>query len=108
VTFVVDVFSRRIVGGRVTSSMRTAFVLDGVEQASYARQPERDDCEVYHCDSRSQYISICYTERMAEAGIEPAVGSKCGSYDNAVAVAISELYTAELIHRRALGRPEGR
>jgi transposase InsO family protein len=81
VAFVIDVFARRIVGWRVSSSMRTDFVLDALEQALYARQPERDGSLVCHSDRGSQYVSIRYTERLAEAGIEPSVGSKGDSYD---------------------------
>ena len=101
VAFVIDVFARRIVGWRVSSSMRTDFVLDALEQALYARQPERSDTLVHHSDRGSQYVSIRYTERLAEAGIEPSVGSKGDSYDNALAETINGLYKAELIHRRA-------
>ena len=79
--FVIDVFARRIVGWRVSSSMRTDFVLDALEQALYARQPERDSSLVHHSDRGSQYVSIRYTERLAEAGVEPSVGSKGDSYD---------------------------
>jgi transposase InsO family protein len=98
--FVIDVFARRIVGWRVSSSMRTNFVLDALEQALYARQPERD-AWICHSDRGSQYVSIRYTERLAEAGIEPSVGSKGDSYDNALAETINGLYKAELSHRRA-------
>ena len=101
VAFVIDVYARRIVGWRVSSSMRTDFVLDALEQALYARQPERDGSLVCHSDRGSQYVSIRYTERLAEAGIEPSVGSKGDSYDNALAETINGLYKAELIHRRA-------
>ena len=101
VAFVIDVFARRIVGWRVSRSMRTDFVLDALEQALYARQPERDDTLIHHSDRGSQYVSIRYTERLAEAGIEPSVGSKGDSYDNALAETINGLYKAELIHRRA-------
>ncbi|WP_152564849.1 IS3 family transposase [Cupriavidus metallidurans] len=100
VAFVIDVFARRIVGWRVSSSMRTDFVLDALERALYARQPGRDDALVCHSDRGSQYVSIRYTERLAEAGIEPSVGSKGDSYDNALAETINGLYKAELIHRR--------
>jgi len=100
VAFVIDVFARRIVGWRVSSSMRTDFVLDALEQALYARQPERNEL-VHHSDRGSQYVSIKYSERVAEAGIEPSVGSKGDSYDNALAETINGLYKAELIHRRA-------
>ena len=101
VAFVIDVFARRIVGWRVSSSMQTDFVLDALEQALYARQPERDSSLVHHSDRGSQYVSIRYSERLAEAGIEPSVGSKGDSYDNALAETINGLYKAELIHRRA-------
>ena len=101
VAFVIDVFARRIVGWRVSRSMRTDFVLDALEQALYARQPERDASLIHHSDRGSQYVSIRYTERLAEAGIEPSVGSRGDSYDNALAETINGLYKAELIHRRA-------
>jgi putative transposase len=101
VAFVIDVFARRIVGWRVSSSMRTDFVLDALEQALYARQPERQDALIHHSDRGSQYVSIRYSERLAQACIEPSVGSKGDSYDNALAETINGLYKAELIHRRA-------
>jgi putative transposase len=101
VAFVIDVFARRIVGWRVSSSMRTDFVLDALEQALYSRQPERDNSLIHHSDRGSQYVSIRYSERLAEAGVEPSVGSKGDSYDNALAETINGLYKAELIHRRA-------
>jgi putative transposase len=100
VAFVIDVFARRIVGWRVSSSMRTDFVLDALEQALYDRQPERDSRLIHHSDRGSQYVSIRYSERLAEAGVEPSVGSKGDSYDNALAETINGLYKAELIHRR--------
>ena len=100
VAFVIDVFARRIVGWKVSSSMHTDFVLDALEQALYARQPGRDDTLIHHSDRGSQYVSIRYTERLAETGIEPSVGSKGDSYDNALAETINGLYKAELIHRR--------
>lgn len=101
VAFVIDVFARRIVGWRVSSTMRTDLVLDALEQALYARQPERTDALVHHSDRGSQYVSVRYTERLAEAGIEPSIGSRGDSYDNALAETINGLYKAELIHRRA-------
>jgi putative transposase len=101
VAFVIDVFARNIVGWRVSTSMRTDFVLDALEQALHARQPERSDALIHHSDRGSQYVSIRYTERLAEAGIEPSVGSRGDSYDNALAETINGLYKAELIHRRA-------
>ena len=81
VAFVIDVFTRRIVGWRVSNSMRTNFVLDAMEQAPYARQPERDSSSIHHRDSGSQYVSIRYSERFAEAGVGPSVGGKGDSYD---------------------------
>ena len=101
VAFVIDVYARRIVGWRVSHSMRTDFVLDALEQALYERQPQLSDQLVHHSDRGSQYVSIRYTERLAEAGIEPSVGSRGDSYDNALAETINGLYKAELIHRRA-------
>ncbi len=100
VAFVVDVFSRRIVGWRQSSSMHTEFVLDALEQALYDRKPSEDDGLVHHSDRGSQYLSIRYSERLAEAGIEPSVGSRGDSYDNALAETINGLYKAEVIHRR--------
>ena len=80
--------------------MRTDFMLDALEQALYARQPERSGTLVHHSDRGSQYVSLRYMERLAEAGIEPSVGSRGDSYDNALAETINGLYKAELIHRR--------
>jgi putative transposase len=101
VAFVIDVYARRIVGWRQSSSMRTDFVLDALEQALYARQPDEGDALIHHSDRGVQYVSIRYSERLAEAGIEPSVGSKGDSYDNALAETINGLYKTELIHRRA-------
>jgi transposase InsO family protein len=100
VAFVVDVFARRIVGWRVSTSMTTDFVLDALEQALYDRQPDPEDALIHHSDRGSQYVSIRYSERLAEAGVAPSVGSKGDSYDNALAETINGLYKAELIHRR--------
>jgi putative transposase len=80
--------------------MTTDFVLDALEQALYARQPERDHALIHHSDRGSQYVSIRYSERLAEAGIEPSVGSTGDSYDNALAETINGLYKAEVIRRR--------
>ena len=79
--FVIDVFARRIVGWRVSSSMRTDFVLDALEQALYDRQPERNRSLIHHSDRGSQYVSIRYSERLNEAGIERSVGRTGDSYD---------------------------
>ena len=95
VAFVIDVYARRIVGWRVSTSMRTDFVLDALEQALYARQPERDGALTHHSDRGSQYVSIRYSERLAEAGIEPSVGSKGDSYDNALAETLSLIHISE-------------
>jgi putative transposase len=99
VAFIVDVFARRIVGWRVSTNMTTDFVLDALEQALYDRQPD-PDALIHHSDRGSQYVSIRYSERLAEAGIAPSVGSKGDSYDNALAETINGLYKAELIHHR--------
>lgn len=100
VAFIIDVFARCIVGWRVSPSMATDFVLDALEQALYARQPADAQTLIHHSDRGSQYVSIRYTERLAEAGIEPSVGSRGDSYDNALAETINGLYKAEVIHRR--------
>jgi transposase InsO family protein len=101
VAFVIDVFARRIVGWRVSSSMRTEFVLDALEQALYERRPGEDGSLIHHSDRGSQYVSIRYTERLAEAGIEPSVGSAGDAYDNAMAETINGLYKTEVINKRA-------
>ena len=100
VAFIVDVFARRIVGWRVSSTPHTDFVLDALEQALYERRPGVGKRLVAHSDRGSQYTSIRYTERLAAAGIEPSVGSVGDSYDNALAETINGLYKAEVIHRR--------
>ena len=99
VAFVIDVFARRIVGWRVSRTAHTAFVLDALEQALHQRRPEKQNGLVHHSDRGSQYVSIKYTERLAEAGTEPSVGSVGDSYDNALAETINGLYKAEVIHR---------
>jgi putative transposase len=101
VAFIIDVFARYIVGWRVSRTAHTAFVLDALEQALYLRRPAYRGGLVHHSDRGSQYIAIKYTERLAEAGIEPSVGSVGFSYDNALAETINGLYKSELIHRRA-------
>ena len=104
VAFVIDVYARRIVGWKASSSARTDFVLDALEQALYARKPFGTDRLIHHSDRGSQYVSIRYTERLAEAGLEPSVGSVGDSYDNALAETINGLYKAEVIHRRSSWR----
>jgi putative transposase len=100
VAFVIDVFARRIVGWRVSRTAHAGFVLDALEQALHERRPVRGGGLVHHSDRGVQYLSIKYTERLAEAGIEPSVGSIGDSYDNALAETINGLYKAEVIHRR--------
>jgi transposase InsO family protein len=98
VAFVIDVYSRMIVGWRVSRSLRSDLALDALEQALHAR-PETDDL-VHHSDRGVQYLSIRYTERLAEAGIEPSVGSRGDSYDNAMAESIIGLYKTEVIRQK--------
>jgi len=98
VAFVIDVFARRIIGWRVARSMHTELVLDALEQALWARSDAKG--VVHHSDAGSQYLSIRYTDRLADAGVEPSVGSIGDSYDNALAETIIGLYKTELIHRR--------
>ena len=100
VAFVIDAFARRIVGWRVNTSAQAGFVLDALEQAVHERRPARGMGLVHHSDRGSQYLSVRYTERLAEAGIEPSVGSVGDSYDNALAETINGLFKAEVIHRR--------
>ena len=100
VALVIDVFARRIVGWRVSRSARADFVLDALEQALHQRQPFARGELVHHSDRGSQYVSIRYTERLAEAGIEPSVGSVGDSYDNALAETVIGLFKTEVIHRR--------
>ena len=99
VAFVIDAFARRIVGWRVSRSTETGFVLDALEQALYHRRPFLHGL-VHHSDRGSQYVSIRYTERLAEAGIEPSVGSLGDSYDNALAETVIGLFKTEVIRRR--------
>lgn len=98
VAFVIDVFSRAIVGWRASKSIRSDLPLDALEQALHAR-PVTESL-VHHSDRGSQYLSIRYTERLAEAGVESSVGSRGDSYDNAMAESIIGLFKSEVIHRR--------
>ncbi|MFD1104166.1 IS3 family transposase [Sphingobium olei] len=100
VAFVIDTYARRIVGWRASRTTHASFVLDALEQALHDRRPVHRGGLVHHSDRGSQYVSIKYTERLAEAGIEPSVGSVGDSYDNALAETINGLYKAEVIHRR--------
>src|SRR5262249_54269448 len=92
VAFVIDAYARRIVGWRVSRTAHASFVLDALEQALHDRRPVHRGGLVHHSDRGSQYVSIKYTERLAEAGIEPSVGSVGDSYDNALAETINGLY----------------
>ena len=98
VAFVVDVFSRRIVGWCVSTSLRTDLVLDALAQAIHARG--KSDELIHHSDRGTQYLSIRYSERLAEAGITASVGSVGDSYDNALAETINGLYKTEVIRKR--------
>ena len=98
VAFVIDVFARRIIGWRVARSMHAELVLDALEQAIWARSGIEG--VVHHSDRGTQYLSIRYSERLAEAGAQPSVGSVGDSYDNALAETIIGLYKTEVIHRR--------
>jgi putative transposase len=100
VAFVIDVFARRIVGWRVSNSLRSDLALDALEQALYDRQLDDAGRLIHHSDRGGQYLSIRYTERLAEAGIERSVGSTGDSYDNALAESVIGLYKTEVIYRR--------
>jgi transposase InsO family protein len=100
VAFVIDAFARCIVGWRVSRSARADFVLDALEQALCDRRPVHKGGLVHHSDRGVQYVSIRYSERLLDAGIEPSVGSVGDSYDNALAETINGLFKAEVIHRR--------
>jgi transposase InsO family protein len=100
VAFVIDVFARRIVGWRVSRTAHAAFVLDALEQALHDRRPAKGGL-THHSDRGSQYVSIRYTERLLDAGIEPSVGSVGESYDNALAETVIGLFKTEVIHRRS-------
>jgi putative transposase len=97
VAFVIDVFARRIVGWRVSASLHTDFVLDALEQAIYARCGDAPEGLVHHSDRGTQYLSMRYTDRLADAGIAPSVGSRGDSYDNALAESIIGLFKTEVI-----------
>jgi putative transposase len=99
VAFVIDVFARRIVGWRVSSSLVTDFVLDALEQAIYERCGNMPDGLVHHSDRGTQYLSMRYTDRLADAGIAPSVGSRGDSYDNALAESVIGLFKTEVIRR---------
>ncbi len=101
VAFIVDVFSRYVVGWQASRSLRTDLALDALEMALWSRRGERLDGLVHHSDRGVQYVDIRYTERLAEAEAAPSVGSRGDSYDNALAESFNGLYKAELVHRRS-------
>ena len=98
--FVIDVFARRIVGWKVSHAMRTDLVLDALEQAMHQRGDAATTGLVHHSDRGVQYLSMRYTERLAEAGVAPSVGRRGDSYDNALAESVIGLYKTEVIGRR--------
>ena len=100
VAFIIDAYARRIVGWRVSRTAHAGFVLDALEQALAERRPVQGGGLVHHSDRGVQYVSIRYTERLVEAGIEPSVGSVGDSYDNALAESINGLYKTEVIRRQ--------
>jgi len=97
VAFVIDVFARRIVGWRVSASLRADFVLDALDQAIYERCGEDVGDLIHHSDRGSQYLAMRYTERLADAGIEPSIGSRGDAYDNALAESVIGLFKTEVI-----------
>lgn len=104
VAFVIDVFTQYIVSWRVSRTVHANFVLDALEQAIHARCLSGSSGLVHHSDRGSQYVAIRYTDRLAEAGIEPSVGRVGDSYDNALAETINGLFKTEVIHRRGSWR----
>jgi len=108
VAFVIDVFARKIVGWRVSTSMTTSFVLDALNQAICQRCPSKMDNLVHHSDRGSQYLAIKYSERLVEADIDPSVGSVGDSYDNALAESTIGLFKTEVINFRGPWKTTGR
>jgi len=106
-SFIVDAFSRLIVGWRVSGSLRTDLALDALEMAIFTRGDRALAGLVHHSDRGVQYLSIRYTERLAEAGVVNSVGSRGDSYDNALAETVNGLYKAEVINRRGPWRSVG-
>lgn len=98
VAFIIDVFAGAIVGWRVSSSMETAFVLDALEQALWARRPSGT---IHHSGKGSQYVSLAYTQRLQDADLLASTGSTGDSYDNAMAESVNGVYKAEVIHRQS-------
>ena len=99
--FVIDVHSRRIVGWRTAVSMTTALVMDALEMAVFSRRLQLINGVIAHSDAGSQYVSVAYTERLAEIGARPSIGSIGDSYDNSLAESVNGLYKTELIRRRS-------
>jgi transposase InsO family protein len=99
VAFVTDVFSRRIVGWQLAGHLRTDLPLDALEMAVYQRRPRRNEL-IHHSDRGCQYLSIRYTERLAEIGASASVGSVADSYDNALAESVNATFKEELIYRK--------
>ena len=99
VAFIIDAYARSIVGWHASRSLRTDLVLTALEQALWAREGPFEGL-VHHSDRGVQYLSIRYTERLAEAGIASSVGSRGDSYDNALAETVNGLYKAELVYHR--------
>jgi putative transposase len=100
VAFVVDACSRFVVGWQASRSLRTDLALDALEMALWARRALSLNGLIHHSDRGSQYLAIRYTERLAEAGAVPSVGSRGDSYDNALAESFNGLYKTELIRHR--------
>ena len=98
--FVTDVYSRRIVGWRTAASMTTPLVMDALEMAIFSRRHQLLNGVIAHSDAGSQYVSIAYTERLAEIHAQPSIGSIGDSYDNAMAESVNGLYKTELIRRQ--------
>ena len=108
VAFIIDTFADKIVGWRVSSSPKTDFVLDAVEQALHDRRPVHQGGLAHHSDRGGPYLSIRYIERLADAGIDPSVDSIGGPYDNALAEPLNGLYKADVIHRLGPWKNSGR
>ena len=98
--FIIDVFSRFVVGWQVSRSLHTELALDALEMAIWVRRGEQLDGLVHHSDRGVQYLAIRYTERLAEAGVVASVGSRGDSYDNALAESFNGLYKTEMIRKR--------
>lgn len=99
--FVTDVCSRTIVGWRTAASMTTPLVMDALDMAIFSRRHQLLDGVIAHSDAGSQYVSVSYTERLAEIGAQPSIGSIGDSFDNAMAETVNGLYKTELIRRQA-------